>query len=141
MSLEDLQASLNRTSQTLADNYPDTNRGTIRSAEEPRRFTAVRYSRLGPDVRSQAELLAAVLLGATCLLLLSACVNAGSLLLSRGIARRTELTIKTALGADRALLVRQLLIEALLLALAGTAAGVLAAVWTAGAIPALFAPE
>ncbi|PYR92692.1 MAG: hypothetical protein DMF84_12190 [Acidobacteria bacterium] len=141
MSLEDLQASLNRTSQTLADNYPDTNRGTIRSAEEPRRFTAVRYSRLGPDVRSQAELLAAVLLGATCLLLLSACVNAGSLLLSRGIARRPELTIRMALGADRARLMRQLLVESLILAVSGAAAGLLVATWTAGAIPALFAPE
>ena len=74
-------------------------------------------------------------------LLISACVNAGSLLLSRGLARRTELTIKTALGADRARLVRQVIFEGLMMALAGTAAGLVAAAWTAGAIPALFAPE
>ena len=139
--LEHLQDSLTALSHTLARDYPDTNKGTIRTADEPRRFTALRYSRLNPAIRSQAGLLAAVLLGATCLLLLSACVNAGSLLLSRGIARRTEFTIKTALGADRAMLMRQLLIEALILALSGAAAGVLVAAWTAGAIPALFAPE
>jgi predicted permease len=136
-----LQESLDATSRTLAETYPETNKGTIRSADEPRRFTAISYSRLDPSIRSQAGLLAAILFGATCLLLLSACVNAGSLLLSRGIARRLELTIKTALGAHRAMLIRQLLIEALLLAIAGAAAGALAAAWTAGIIPALFAPE
>jgi putative ABC transport system permease protein len=140
-SLEDLQRSLDQTSRILAESHPETNQGTIRSADEPRRFTALPYSRLGPDLRSQAELLAAVLLGATCLLLLSACVNAGSLLLSRGIARRTELTIKMALGAGRARLMRQLIIESVILALTGAAGGLLTAMWTAGSIPALFAPE
>ncbi|MGH9411096.1 MAG: FtsX-like permease family protein, partial [Vicinamibacterales bacterium] len=75
------------------------------------------------------------------LLLLSACVNAGSLLLSRGLARRVEMTIKIALGADRWRLVREVLVEAVALALAGSAAGILAASWTSQAIPALFAPE
>jgi predicted permease len=140
-SVEDLQHSLDETSRALAEGHPETNQGTIRSADEPRRFTALPYSRLGPDVRSQAELLAAVLLGATCLLLLSACVNAGSLLLSRGIARRTELTIKMALGAGRARLMRELIIESVILALAGAAAGLLTAMWTAGSISALFAPD
>ncbi len=140
-TIEELQASLDRTSRALADAHPDTNAGTIRSAEEPRRFTAVRYSRLRPDVRRQVELLAAVLLGATCLLLLSACVNSGSLLLSRGIARRAELTIRMALGAARGRLMRQLVIESLVLAVCGAAAGLLVAAWTAGGIPALFAPE
>jgi predicted permease len=115
--------------------------GTVHSADEPRRLTVLRYSRIDPAGRGRASLLGAILLGATALLLLSACVNAGSLLLSRGLARRTELTIKTALGADRGRLVRAFLIESGLLALAGAAAGVLAATWTAGAIPALFAPD
>jgi putative ABC transport system permease protein len=140
-SLEDLEHSLDEASRTVAVAHPETNQGTIRSADEPRRFTALAYSRLGPDRRSQAQLFAAVLLGATCLLLLSACVNAGSLLLSRGIARRTELTIKMALGAGRGPLMRQLIIESVLLALAGAAAGLLTAMWTAASIPALFAPE
>jgi predicted permease len=140
-SLERLQDTLNAASVELARLYPDTNKGTIRSADDPRRFTAMRYSRVNPAVRPQVALLAVVLLGATCLLLLSACVNAGSLLLSRGAARRNEFAIKTALGADRTRLMRQLLLESLVLAISGAAAGVLAATWTAGAIPALFAPE
>jgi hypothetical protein len=68
-------------------------------------------------------------------------VHAGSLLLSRGMARRTELAIKIALGADRPRLVREAVLEGVLLALTGTVAGLLAATWTASSIPALFAPE
>ena len=64
-----------------------------------------------------------------------------ALLLSRGMARRTELMIKTALGADRSRLVREAVLEGVLLALTGTVAGLLAATWTASSIPALFAPE
>jgi len=139
--LERLQSRLNVLGASLARTYPETNVGTIHTPDEPRRITALRYARVDPASRSRIALLGTILMGATCLLLLSACVNAGSLLLSRGLARRHELTIKTALGADRARLVRGLLFESVLLAMAGAAAGVLAAVWTAGTIPALFAPE
>lgn len=140
-SIDGVQARLNALAMDLARTYPATNVGTVHSPDEPRRLTVLRYSRIDPAARGRASLLGAILLGATVLLLLSACVNAGSLLLSRGLARRTELTIKTALGADRGRLVRAFLIESVLLALAGAAAGVLAATWTAGAIPALFAPD
>jgi putative ABC transport system permease protein len=139
--LADLQSELRDVAARLAREYPETNLGTVRNEEEPRRITATAYARLEPAVRSRAALFGAALLGATVLLLISACVNAGSLLLSRGIARRTELTIKLALGADRGRLVRQVIFEGLLLALAGSVAGLIAAGWTAGALPALFAPE
>ena len=138
---EQLGHALVALARELADAHPDTNRGTIRSADEPRRLTATDYSRLSPAVRPKAALLSTILLGTTGLLLVSACVNAGSLLLSRGLARRTELTIRTALGAERARLVRQILIESLILTLCGVAAGLIVAAWTAGMIPALFAPE
>ena len=141
ITLERLQSALTATAERLAETNPDTNRGTIRAPDAPRRFTAADYSRLSPGVRSQASLLSVILLGVTALLLLSACVNAGSLLLSRGIARRAELTIRTALGADRRRLVRQIVLESVLLVLAGAAGGLLVATWTAGSIPALFAPE
>ena len=139
--IDDLQRDLAAIATRLAREHPDTNQGTVRSEEEARRITAVPYARMAPEARSRAALFGAALFGATVLLLISACVNAGSLLLSRGIARRTELTVKMALGADRARLVRQVMLEGLTMALAGTAAGVIAAAWTAGAIPALFAPE
>jgi predicted permease len=96
---------------------------------------------LKDDIVGSSSRALELMLGAAALVLVLVCVNVANLLLVRGSERAREFAVRSALGAERARLVRQMLTESLLLALAGDAAGLVVARVAMSAIVALGAGQ
>jgi predicted permease len=114
-SIERAQSELDAVGDSIAEKYPDA-----------KRMRARHYS-LKEDIVGTSNRALTIMLGAVVLVLVLVCVNVANLMLVRGSDRSHELAVRTALGAERWRLVRQMLIESLTLALAGAAAGLLVA--------------
>jgi len=117
------QAAMDTLGRRLAAEYPQ---------EDPGRGISVIASKdvwIHPQLDGPINATASIVLGIVGLVLAIACSNLATLLLVRGASRAKDISIRLAIGASRPQLVRQLLIESLLLALAGGAAGCLLAWW------------
>jgi predicted permease len=106
-----------------------------------RQVTLEEGSRGQSSAHTDAKAPLLILLGVTTLVLLIACANIANLLLARSAARAGEMAVRLSLGASRAQLVGQLLVESCLLAVLGGAAGLLVSRWTLDAIGSLLPPE
>lgn len=129
VSLQQARKEMAAIGRQLQSEYPDANRSVdvlVTGAAEP----IVRRSR-------PAMIL---LLGSVLFVLLVACANVANLLLTRTVERQSEMAIRRALGASARILGRQLLIESLVLAVAGGAFGLLVAWWGTRAVLGLL-PE
>jgi predicted permease len=130
VDLQEARSEMNVISTRLEREFPKENAGwgaTVIPLQEV----------LVGDIRMSLVML----LGAVALVLLIACANVGNLLFARAIARRKELAIRAALGAGRARVFQQLLVEAFVLAFAGGAIGLLLAQGTIASTAALLTDQ
>ena len=129
ISLEEAQHRLDAFASGLRGAYPANYPASVQWVLRVEGVQSELTSRIRPTL--------SVLMGAVALLLLIACVNIANLTLARASSRTREIAVRRAIGATRTQLVRQLLVESLIVAILGGAAGLVALAWVKDWIVAL----
>jgi len=130
ISMPQAQAEMNNISVRLGQQYPEIRDWGIR-------LITIFDTFVSPQLKTGLL----VLLWAVAFVLLIACANIANLLLARAAARQSEMAVRTAIGASRNQLVRQLLVESVMLSFAGGAAGLLGAIAGVRAINRMLPPN
>ena len=130
VTIEQAQTELDTIAARLAASYPGADKDWNLHATS-----------LRPFLLGDASTPLLILFGAVGFVLLIACANVSNLFLSRGWGRRREFAIRSAIGATYGALLRQQLVENLLVALLGGACAFLIALWTANSLRALLPPD
>jgi putative ABC transport system permease protein len=125
---------MDRIGKDLEKTYPQQSRGH-----------GANVTQLTEEIKGPVERTLMVLMAAVVFILLIACINVTNLLLAKAAGRRREMAVRAAIGAARARLIRQVLVECSVMALAGGAAGLVLALWAvrllATQVPAVARPD
>ena len=134
VSFEQARSEMDRIGKDLEKTYPQLSRGH-----------GANVTRLPEEITGPVERTLVVLMASVGFILLIACINVTNLLLAKAAGRRREMAVRAAIGAARMRLVRQVLVECGVMAIAGGAAGILLAVWSiqllASELPAIARPD
>src|SRR5690349_4546659 len=129
------QAELNLLMRGIVERFPEDHR------DSPNEISLDPLWRSPFGINGYLYKILPMLLGLAGVLLLLACANVASLLLVRSVGRRREIAIRLGMGASRKQIIRQFLIESLLLGLLGGTAAIVITVWTSRSLVAFFPPS